>query len=1041
MEEYNINNIHKINSINFINITEDKLSKTKKPQYRVNQSEHIKPKNIIEYPISIQKGKGQQHSQRNVSKIPTNTRLLNTTGNDENPINYQNMDNIYIDINQKNISLPIPISSISSLQPKIKSINNRAASNNIKNNIYINRKINEPINNDFNNNTYNIPYNNNNYINNNNNNNNNKYNNINLSSEIILNNKNMIYEKQINDLKRQNKGLLNKIAFYLNDIKNKNMVINSLQQKNVSLQSELNEKNNYDNSNEQKLNDIIYKSKRLHQNNTNNINNSTDCKKDNSCEITNTKKPKTLDDKVKSASKKNIKSNHKQFFANNKDLNTNVNSNTNTNTNTNAKIRKMVEHKNNEIKLLYQKIQKMKKDIELMTIKNGNLTKLLTQKNIDLIGYQKNDMDKDKKIEQLTSLLFQKSYNNISISNKNEYLNSDNIYYDGKMNNSGISEEKKIEKFNQEINLLKNEMQNKNKKIKELNDENTEKNKKIENLVKTINELENNIKGIKSEEKQNFDDIQKYKNEIIINKEELNKMAKRINNYEEEKNNLLNDINNKEKEQIICNNKISELNNNLENYKNMLEQKNIEMNKYINDNQNLLKELKELKDKINNINNNANKEDNILLKKIEKLTNENNKLFDQINTIRTKYHSQKKLLSETNKKFENMQELQGVHRKEKKKNSIKSNLDPDKCIIIGNKKYKKLIWYLIYKKPNNKNNENDENNYDNYYWVNDLIIKNDDLKKYNKFEDENDKNKELKEYINDLQQKLEKKEESINKLDYQNKKLTKELLNKTANLKGNIVLPKHSKDINFSSSFHTNKNIENETKYKNIFEQLSQREKHLNNQINILKEQLKEKNNLETKFPHDMKHIDPNLNDSGFLDDDSEENKNDAIQNLVDGEINNNNNNNENTNKDENNNNENVNNNEINDDNANNKIEVMDMNDNLSKNEENKSNKLSSKDDPFKESEKKVDEFLMKGAGDEDDFDEIKIITKQMNFLKEEIKENREKNKNLGNEIKDLFSKIKCNDKNRKNIVQICQLLGFQPQLVDQIISNKKLKK
>ena len=137
---------------------------------------------------------------------------------------------------------------------------------------------------------------------------------------------------------------------------------------------------------------------------------------------------------------------------------------------------------------------------------------------------------------------------------------------------------------------------------------------------------------------------------------------------------------------------------------------------------------------------------------------------------------------------------------------------------------------------------------------------------------------------------------------------------------------------------------------------------------------------------------------------------------------------------------ENINNKEINDNNDK-KIEIMDMNINISKNEElNKSNKIPSKEDPFKESEKKVDEFLMNGAGDEDDFDEVKIINKQMQFLKDEIKENREKNKKIGNEIKELFSKIKCNDKNRKNIVQICQLLGFSPQLVDQIISNKKIK-
>ena len=53
-----------------------------------------------------------------------------------------------------------------------------------------------------------------------------------------------------------------------------------------------------------------------------------------------------------------------------------------------------------------------------------------------------------------------------------------------------------------------------------------------------------------------------------------------------------------------------------------------------------------------------------------------------------------------------------------------------------------------------------------------------------------------------------------------------------------------------------------------------------------------------------------------------------------------------------------------------------------------------------------------------------------MNFLKDEIKDYREINKNLSSQIKDLFLKIKYNDKNRKNIVQMCQLLGFQRQLV-----------
>ena len=186
-----------------------------------------------------------------------------------------------------------------------------------------------------------------------------------------------------------------------------------------------------------------------------------------------------------------------------------------------------------------------------------------------------------------------------------------------------------------------------------------------------------------------------------------------------------------------------------------------------------------------------------------------------------------------------------------------------------------------------------------------------------------------------------------------------------------------------------------------------------------------------------MKNIDPHLHDSGFLDDDSEENnKNNDIKDFVSGEI-------KKIEKNTENHINNIINNEIdNNIEINENIEKMDLNDNFSNEGElNKSNKLNSKEDPFKESEKMVDEFLMKGAGDEDDYDEVKMITKQMNFLKDEIKENREKNKKIGNEIKDLFFKIKCNDKNRKNIVQICQLLGFSPQLIDEIISNRKLKK
>ena len=296
------------------------------------------------------------------------------------------------------------------------------------------------------------------------------------------------------------------------------------------------------------------------------------------------------------------------------------------------------------------------------------------------------------------------------------------------------------------------------------------------------------------------------------------------------------------------------------------------------------------------------------------------------------------------------------------------------------------------------------------------------MNKFNEFEDEKNKINELKEFNMALQKKLEIKEEKINKLDYQNQKLSNQLHNKTANIKGINLLNKQSKDnSNFANSFNTEA-AENERKYKNILEKLNDSNKrniHLHNQVLILKEKLDEKDKLEKKFPHDLKDIDPNLHDSGFLDDDSFEDKERDINDLLNKEP-----------EPKSNIIENKENNILTSNNSNNEEDL------------NKAIKsFDSKNDPFKESERKVDEFLAKGAGEADDFDEVKMINKQMNFLKEEIKDYRERMKKLVSEIKELFSKIKCNDKNRKNIVQICQILAFSPSIIDQIVNNKfKLK-
>mgnify|MGYP002624779684 FL=1 len=233
-------------------------------------------------------------------------------------------------------------------------------------------------------------------------------------------------------------------------------------------------------------------------------------------------------------------------------------------------------------------------------------------------------------------------------------------------------------------------------------------------------------------------------------------MMSKLKNYEEEKNKLINDIKDKNKENNNNKNIIMELNDDIKKYKLIIDQKNNEINKCKSDNQELLKQIR---------GSSKEEETDLFIKKIEELSNQNKSLLEQINNITDKYQKQKKLLTETSKELENMKEVsKSLLEKEKAKaieNDINSKIDPNTYSIITNKRYKNLIWYLMYKKSNTNSIEY-ENNYDNYHWVSNLVLKNEDIKKYNNFEDENDKNKELKEYVFNLQKKLENKEEFIN---------------------------------------------------------------------------------------------------------------------------------------------------------------------------------------------------------------------------------------------------------------------------------------
>ena len=621
---------------------------------------------------------------------------------------------------------------------------------------------------------------------------------------------------------------------------------------------------------------------------------------------------------------------------------------------------------NNQTNLYIKRLNEFKnRNKELITKINLYINSLKVKTNEVQTLKQKN--------QTLQNELYLIKVNNEQNKNKNDIKNNEEL-------KKVLMEKNKIIKdVSQKMQAMKKEMDAKNLKYSNLSKFLTKKNlelvehqKELIEKDKIIEELNLALNEEKNNKNKEYEELNKKNNELKDDNEEKEKqietLSKKINNLEID----LKGVKHDEKEYFFENKKNKEI----------IEQKDKEI-------QELKQQLSTNKQKFDLIINeeNKDKESEILLKRIEELSNENNKLTNHINTLTSK----------------------------------STIISPNNYIIITTKHHKKLLWYLLYKKSSSYDDKKDSKDYNNYIWIKETDIKNEDLKNFNKFEEEKNKINEYKEYIIELQKKLELKEEKINKLDYKNQKLSSQLHNKTANIKGNnISLTKHYKDnSNLANSFNTEA-ADNE-KYKHLLDKLNDSNKrniHLHNQVIILKEKLNEKDNLEKKFPHDMKDIDPKLIDSGFLDDDSFENKEREINDLFYKKENNNLDNNINIENLKEKNNEN---NFSNNDDLNKAVNYDNLNN----------------DDPFKESERKVDEFLAKGAGEEDDFDEVKMINKQMNFLKEEIKDNREKNKKLGDEIKELFSKIKCNDKNRKHIVQICQILAFPPVMIDQIISNK----
>ena len=120
---------------------------------------------------------------------------------------------------------------------------------------------------------------------------------------------------------------------------------------------------------------------------------------------------------------------------------------------------------------------------------------------------------------------------------------------------------------------------------------------------------------------------------------------------------------------------------------------------------------------------------------------------EQLNALNLKYQDIKNILNEKDAEIIDLKEVTKALL-DKQKNDLElkdknERISPHTHFIISKKRYNQLVWYLVsIINPNDDKISNDKkNNYNNYKWVTELVIPKNQLDKYNKFIDEDSKNK------------------------------------------------------------------------------------------------------------------------------------------------------------------------------------------------------------------------------------------------------------------------------------------------------------
>ena len=388
--------------------------------------------------------------------------------------------------------------------------------------------------------------------------------------------------------------------------------------------------------------------------------------------------------------------------------------------------------------------------------------------------------DKKENSENIINIL------NKELNKKNEYIRKIKNVMENRCNKNGIVKAQNFEIIQKrkilliikkEINLNYLSDMNNYKTIEELkkqiielkhnyNSENNNKNYKYkyELVIEEINTKKNEINELNNK----IDELTKTNNSLL-NKLDTIELSKK--NLEQEKTNLLLKI--KKLEDFSENKKIIITNSDeepIEDFSDIIEEQSSENEKE----KNLVQENNKLQEKINILQSELNK----------KILNENDKNrklsrnagnneyencvdFDPINRIKKEKNNSNNNMSELKMKEDLIEKLQAkINELEKKNNNNIFFSKKDDYIVLSEKNYKTLKWFLLTKKININNL-----NYENTFWTNKENVDKELIKNLNLEISNTDEEKMIMNYL----KKLEEKENIISKLQLKIKNMEKNM--------------------------------------------------------------------------------------------------------------------------------------------------------------------------------------------------------------------------------------------------------------------------